>query len=126
MGQSDVGIRISADAAQARATFSQLGDAVKHLNEELAKAQEAGDYKAQANILMGINNTSQARAQELMMSNNAAAQQNQATLMRMQLGQHAARSVVDGMIRSSDIGMAGKMAIAGGDPLGGYIQMQKG
>jgi len=77
MGQSNVGIRLSIDAAQAKGQVDDLSRAIADLNKQMKEAQKAGDWESAARLLQAIDSASSGRRTLMAQANQAQAQQAQ-------------------------------------------------
>ena len=141
MAQSNVGVRLTVDAGQAKGQVEDLSRTVKDLNEQIAEAKEAGDFKSMALLLQAQESAVSARGQIMAQANQAQgplAMQNRLTLLqdsplnRMaggQLGwmfQQMATQLVSGILSSFDTALSAAKMRAGGDFTGASVAYQKG
>jgi len=68
---SNLGIRLTMDAGQAKSEANDLGSSIDNLRNKIKELQNAGEYKEASQLLIGLNNAVSARGQLMAQSRQA-------------------------------------------------------
>jgi hypothetical protein len=132
MGQSNVGIRLSIDAAQAKGQVEDLSRVIADLNKQMKEAAEAKDWKSVAQLSQAIDNASSGRGTLMAQANQAQAQQAQIQSKDNLFGgtgawilQQSLNQITHGILSAWDAALSAAKQRASGDYTGAAVTQRR-